>query len=216
MWKMKIMKRLLVSVVLMVIAQVMQAQTWAEWTQQKETQKKYLIQQIAALQVYLGYAKTGYDIANKGLTVIGKIKKGDFDLHDQFFASFRYTKPAIASSPKVAAIIARQIQILKETSKTLTGVDATDALTPEEKSGAKKTFENLLISCTEVLNELLLLTSSTELSLKDDERLKRIDALYQDMESKAAFCFSYSTELGLVATQRLSEKVEIRFSREIK
>ncbi|MBK8310917.1 MAG: hypothetical protein IPL04_08535 [Chitinophagaceae bacterium] len=32
-------------------------QTLAEWTQQKKTQKKYLLQQIVALQVYIGYAK---------------------------------------------------------------------------------------------------------------------------------------------------------------
>jgi len=34
----------------------LQAQTFAEWFQQKKTQKKYLLQQIAALQVYIGSA----------------------------------------------------------------------------------------------------------------------------------------------------------------
>ena len=33
------------------------AQTWEEWFEQKETQKKYLRQQIAALTVFLDYAK---------------------------------------------------------------------------------------------------------------------------------------------------------------
>ncbi|MBK8088802.1 MAG: hypothetical protein IPK31_13170 [Chitinophagaceae bacterium] len=33
------------------------AQTLNEWVNQKSTQKKYLLQQIAALQVYIGYAK---------------------------------------------------------------------------------------------------------------------------------------------------------------
>ena len=39
------------------------SQKWDEWFKQKKTQKKYLIQQIAALKVYLGYLKEGYDIA---------------------------------------------------------------------------------------------------------------------------------------------------------
>ena len=40
-----------------------QAQTFNEWFRQKATQKKYLIQQIAALQVYLDYVQKGYAIA---------------------------------------------------------------------------------------------------------------------------------------------------------
>ena len=43
------------------------AQTLAEWVSQKVTQKKYLLQQIAALQVYSGYLSKGYSIAKDGL-----------------------------------------------------------------------------------------------------------------------------------------------------
>lgn len=56
-------------------------QTFHEWFRQKKTQKKYLIQQIAALKVYLGYVQKGYSIAQKGLTTVSNIKKGNFDLH---------------------------------------------------------------------------------------------------------------------------------------
>jgi hypothetical protein len=201
---------------MLIYSSVIHAQNWQEWTQQNKTQRKYLLQQIAALQSYLEYAKKGYAIADNGLKVIGKIKKGDFDLHDEFFISFRYTKPAIASSAKVAAIINRQLQIINESKKTIKAIDETDAFAPDEKTQGKKAFQNLLSSCIEVIVELVLLITYKELSLKDDERLKRIDALHEDMESKAAFCFSYSTELGLLAMQRLTEKLEIEYSRKIK
>ena len=203
-------------IAMLVFSSVTHAQNWQEWTQQNKIQRKYLLQQIAALQVYLGYAKQGYETADKGLKVIGKIKKGDFDLHDEFFSSFRYTKSAIASSVKVAAIINRQIQILNESRKTIKAIEETEVFTQEEKSGGKTALQNLLSSCIEVIGQLVGLTTSRELSLRDDERLKRIDALHQEIESKAAFCFSYSTELHLLATQRLSEGVEIEYSRKIK
>ncbi|MCH5688762.1 conjugal transfer protein TraI [Niabella sp. W65] len=52
------MKKILLFLLLVVSAgSNLQAQTFAEWFQQKKTQKKYLLQQIAALQVYIGYAK---------------------------------------------------------------------------------------------------------------------------------------------------------------
>ena len=49
------------------LATTVRAQTFAEWFQQKSTQKKYLLQQIAALQVYAAYYKAGNNIAHNGL-----------------------------------------------------------------------------------------------------------------------------------------------------
>ena len=48
------MKKLLIMFLLGMLATTTQAQTFAEWFKQKKTQKKYLVQQIAALQVYIG------------------------------------------------------------------------------------------------------------------------------------------------------------------
>src|SRR3546814_4811730 len=58
-----------------------QATKWKEWFRQKKTQKEYLVMQIAALQAYIQVAKRGYEIAKTGLTTIGNIKDGDFNLH---------------------------------------------------------------------------------------------------------------------------------------
>ncbi|MGB4400952.1 MAG: hypothetical protein WBJ10_16380, partial [Daejeonella sp.] len=58
------------------------AQTWDEIFKQKETQKKYLVQQLAALKLYAGYLKKGYDIADKGISSIKAFSNGEFKLHD--------------------------------------------------------------------------------------------------------------------------------------
>ena len=65
------------------------AQTVNEWVNQKSTQKKYLLQQIAALQVYINYAKKGYNIVSGGINTIRDIKKGDLNLHNTFFSSLK-------------------------------------------------------------------------------------------------------------------------------
>lgn len=72
------------------------AQTWEEWFRQKETQKKYLLEQIAALQVYIDYAQKGYKIASNGLEIIEQIKTGDLNQHQVFFNSLKRINPAIA------------------------------------------------------------------------------------------------------------------------
>ncbi len=49
--------------------------------------------------------------------------------------------------------------------------------------------------------------------MKDDERLKRIDALYNDMQDKYTFVQSFSNEAKLLATSRISEQNDIQTSR---
>ena len=54
---------------------------------QNATQQEYMIAQIGLLQTYLGYVKKGYDIAKKGLILIGDIKQGSFSVHNGVFTS---------------------------------------------------------------------------------------------------------------------------------
>src|SRR5438093_6658250 len=108
------MKKLLIILILStVVMKDCAAQTFSEWFEQKETQKKYLIEQIAALQTYLGYVQKGYSIAQKGLTTISNIKNGEFNLHTDYFNSLRSVNPNIKSCAKVADIIAMQLRIVQ-------------------------------------------------------------------------------------------------------
>src|SRR5258706_12690912 len=81
-------------------------QTTEEWTEQKKTQIKYLLQQIAANKIYIDYLEKGYQIAHGGLQTIQNIKKGDFNLHIGFLDSLKKINPAIKNWAKIADIIA--------------------------------------------------------------------------------------------------------------
>lgn len=62
----------------------LQAQNIEEITQQKATQRKYLLEQIAAYRLYAGYLKKGYEIAQQGLSLVHTIqdkKQGDDEHH---------------------------------------------------------------------------------------------------------------------------------------
>jgi hypothetical protein len=49
----------------------------------------------------------------------------------------------------------------------------------------------------------------------DDERIKRIDQLYTDMQDKYSFCQSFGEECSVLAIQRLSEQNEILMSKKL-
>lgn len=189
------------------------AQTFDEWTNQQSTQKKYLIQQIAALQVYLGYAKKGYNIVTGGINTIHNIKNGDLNLHRDFFNRLQNVNPAIRRYAKVADIIAYQVKIIKQAKLVLQQIRETKQFTEAELNYCKQVFDTLLDECIKTVEELILVTTSGELEMKDDERLNRIDGLYVDVQDKYSFACSFSEDMGLLAVQRLGEQMEINRSK---
>lgn len=208
------MKKILIAAVLVcVFIKPLLAQTSEEWLNQKATQKKYLLQQIAALLVYIGYAKKGYNIVSGGLHTIRDIKKGDLNIHNTFFNSLKAVNTTIAKYQKVADIISYQLRIVKQAKETITYIQETKQFTPEEIEYNRKVFDFLLQECIESINELLAIITSGELEMKDNERLTRIDKLYTDMQDKYTFCFVMSEDMALLAAQRMGEYREIQKSK---
>lgn len=189
------------------------AQTFNEWFKQKKTQKKYLLEQIALLKVYIDYARKGYQIVNDGLGVIRKIKKGDFNLHEGYFTSLKSVNPKIKGYGKVAAAIALQVRIIKETAKALIAMRESGQFTADEINYSEKVIERLLTDCLNCINDLYVVITANQLEMKDDERIKHIDRLYADMQNKYSFCATFNEETGVLAMQRQSESIEVKYSK---
>jgi hypothetical protein len=208
------MKRIiLLSVIAALIFSKLNAQAVNELLNQKSTQKKYLLQQIAALQVYISYAKKGYNIVSSGINTIRDIKKGDLNLHSTFFNSLRSINPKISRYAKAADIITYQMRIIKLAKQTLQSIREANQFTAEEAAYCKKVFDALLDDCVESIDELLAVITPDKLAMKDNERLTRIDKLYLDMQDKFTFCNAMSEDIGILALQRMSEKIEINQSK---
>ena len=207
------MKRLLILLLFAILSTTTKAQTFAEWFQQKTTQKKYLLQQIAALQVYIGYVQKGYSVAKQGLTAISDIKHGEFNLHKDYFNSLKTVNPKIKNYSKVADIIALQVKIIKTYKEAIKHVKQSEAFNAKEIIYVNGAFERLLDDCSETIDALIVVTTSGELEMKDDERLKRIDALYSEMQDKYTFAQAFSKEAKLLAASRIAEQNDVKTMR---
>lgn len=198
---------------LAICARVAKAQTFAEWFQQKKTQRKYLLQQIAALQIYTGYLQKGYSIARKGLTAIGDFKNGEFNLHSDYFNSLKNVNPKIQNYSRVTDIISFQVKIVKTYDKTYLLAKKSNAFNADQIAYLFRVFSRLLDDCTVTIDELITLTTSGKLEMKDDERLERIDVLYNDMQNKYTFAKSFSNQTIELAASRVKEKNDVQISR---
>lgn len=189
------------------------AQTMDEWVNQKSTQKKYLLQQIAALHIYIGYAKKGYNIVSGGVNTIRDIKKGDLNLHNTFFSSLKTINPKISRYAKVADIISYQVRIIKLIRQTLQSIREANQFSVQEIEYCKKVLDALLDDCIQSVTDLLIIITPDKLQMTDNERLTRIDKLYLDMQDKFTFCNVISEDISLLALQRLTEQIEINRSK---
>lgn len=202
------MKKILIMLALAGCTASLRAQTFDEWFRQKETQKKYLIQQVAALQVYIELAQKGYAIAKEGLDVIGSFKEGELDLHTGYFNSLKNVNPKIKQYAKVADIMAMQERIVQTCNQTRRRVQQSDVFNGEEKGYIGRVLDRLLDGCSNVLDELLNVATDGKLKMMDNERLERIDMLYQEMMGQYTFSQSFSNETLLLAMSRIKENNE--------
>ncbi len=207
------MKRLFILVLFVILSSGTKAQTFAEWFHQSATQKKYLLQQIAGLQLYIGYIQKGYSIAKQGLNTISYIKHGEFNLHKDYFNSLKEVNPKIKNYSKVADIILLQMNIVKVYKEAARQIKQSKSFSASEITYINSVFERLLDDCTKTIDELITVTTSGQLEMKDDERLKRIDRLYNDMQTNYVFVQSFSDEAKLLAASRTREQNNIQSSR---
>jgi hypothetical protein len=209
------MKKILIIFIVVFCAENLSAQTWAEWFRQKATQKKYLLQQIAALKVYSGYLSKGYSIAKNGLNTIKGIKNGDLLQHTNYFSSLVKVNPKTKRYAKVADIIALQISISKQSAAAIKDFRNNHHFTSTEINYLQGVFNALLSDCAKKLDDLLNLISDGNLQMKDDERIKAIDNLYADMQDKQMFVRSFCNNAAGLSVQRSNEANDIIISKKL-
>lgn len=190
-----------------------QAQNTAEWLRQKNTQKKYLLQQIAALQIHLESIKKGYRIARTGLHAVSDLKNGEFNLHSLYIQSLKKVNPTIRKYGRIAEISATQVKILKDYKALKDRIQADGMYSRAELDYIDRALGSILDNCEQVISDLIDVLSDGKLELKDDERLERIDKLYNAMQENADLSRSFSYEVMGISQNRASIHLNIQSSR---
>jgi hypothetical protein len=167
-----------------------------------------MLKQIAKLEIYIIDLEKGYKIAQEGLTTIGEIKKGEFNLHSLFFSSLESVNPEIAKYSKIAVIISEQLSIISAFKSLIQHLNSSGTMTNAELQYVQSVYSNMTDESTKTLNALIEVITDGTLEMTDDERIKRIDVVYDDMEDKYTFSQRFCAKAGLLADQRNDEANE--------
>ncbi|MES2277915.1 MAG: hypothetical protein V4592_17945 [Bacteroidota bacterium] len=186
--------------------QLTEAQTFAEWFSQKKTQIKYLTQQIAALEQYGSYVKQGYQITQGGWNGIGNWVKGEFDLHSAYYSSLKQVNPAIKNDPKADSIIT-YAQLIPQEFDQLAGLAG---LNGDTRSYIGRVKTTVLTETDKDIAELQMVMTDGKAQLTDDERIKRLDAIYERVKDKLVFSGSFCNDVRMLIVQRNQELQDIQ------
>jgi hypothetical protein len=74
-------------------------------------------------------------------------------------------------------------------------------------------FTNLIELCKYAVDQLNMLLSPGNYQMTDDERIKSIDKLYNEMKDKYDFAKSFSNDIKILSLQQVKEKNEVQTSR---
>jgi hypothetical protein len=178
------------------------AQIFGGFFNQGATQKQYLLQQIAALQVYDGYLQKGYDIAKDGTGAISSIKNGDLSLHTGHIDSLKIVSNSVRNYSKVKGISQLQQQIITSHNKVYPELTQSKQLAAKELANFNIIYQAILVQSKTGLEELLLVITNGKLSLSDNERIAKIDKLYKEMQDLYGKEQKINNQMLALAAQR--------------
>lgn len=194
---------------------VSHAQSFSEWFRQKKTQEKYLIQQIAGLRVYAGYMKKGYDVFDKGSKTISKIKEGDFNMHDVFFSK------RIKLNPNLSDLVGNLgIEQLNNSIKSMGNYSKRFVFKTPDFSDKQTAYFNSVLVKTENETDKLFsnykeLITTNELTMDDEERLKRLVNLKQEYLSLYKFINLFDNQIRGYSQQLKAEQNDVTNTKKI-
>jgi DNA repair ATPase RecN len=173
------------------------------------------VQKLSQLKQMLADLKKGYEIVYKGYSTIKNISEGNFNLHQVFLDGLLEVSPAVRNYKKVADIISLQLRIVSEYKSAFKQFKENGKFTPDGIDYMGKVYSNLFDESIKNIETLTMIITSGTLRMSDDERLKQIDDLYEDMVDKLTFLRHFNNQTSVLALQRTREEKQINFSKKI-
>ncbi|MBV4359075.1 hypothetical protein [Pinibacter aurantiacus] len=196
------MKKLIVIILMAILA------IQAKATAQNQQIKVYL-QQIAANKAYIELLQKGYQIVKKGWKTIGDIKQVHFTMDGDFFKSLEAINPKVKNYAKVAASIVLLNSTKKQIQNLSNAVNTNNLFSASEKDYVSNVGTNVQSECVTQFDILQTIITDSQLKMSDDERIKRIEAVYDAAADVYSFVNAFVSDVQILVLQKTKEQKEV-------
>ncbi|MBW1654912.1 TerB family tellurite resistance protein [Flavobacterium quisquiliarum] len=171
------------------------------------------IEKLSQFKKILSDMKKGYELLSGGYKTVKDMTEGNFSLHKTFLDALMQVSPAVKNYKRVAEIVDYQISILKESRSGMNRFIKSGNFSGQEINYFEKVYGNLLNQSLRNLDELTMVITADKLRMSDDDRLKAVDDIYEQMQDKLLFIRNFNASSNVLALQRAKEKKDVDASR---
>jgi hypothetical protein len=186
------------------------AQTFAEWWKQKETQKRYMTEQIAALSAYGAVLREGYETVSQGLGLVHTLQDGDYSQHQGYFNSFASVNPQIKNHPEAEQALEIYVKTRLLTQQIPGKLFPSQYFTGPEEQVIRHVLLAIQKDCEQILNELGELLQEGRLQLSDTERLKQLSGMNHRMQEVYGYTVRFYQDCQYIGLSRQDESQAIQ------
>src|SRR5690348_15005321 len=153
------------------------------FAQSDETQQFVLhVQKLSQFRRILLDMKQGYEIISMGYNTIRDISRGNFNLHEAFLNGLLKVSPAVRNDERVGKIIRGQLRLVREYKSAFLFFKGEGCFSIQELGYMEGVYSRLIYESLKDLDELSTVLTAGKLRMSDEERLRAIDRIYDDME----------------------------------
>jgi DNA repair ATPase RecN len=164
------------------------------------------LEKLAQFKQILSDLKKGYEIVSVGYNTIKNISQGNFNLHKDFLDGLMQISPTVKNYKRVADIINYQIIIVKEYKRAFGRVKNDKNFNSQELEYLNRVYNNLFKQSLKNLDDLTTVVTANKLRMTDDERLKSIDDIFNEIQDKVMFLRHFNNNTTILAVQRAKER----------
>ena len=166
-------------------------------------------EKLKQLEEILDNMYKGYKILSDGYNRVKNIAEGNYKLHQVFLNGLFAVNPAVRNYKRVADIISYQQVLLKEYRRAYDRFKRDANFSDDELRYMENVYNYLVKQSLKNLEELAMIVTAAKLRMSDDERIQRIDRIYEDMEDKISFLRYFNNSTQMLAIQRAKENNDV-------
>jgi hypothetical protein len=175
--------------------------------QEQEIEQLILnIEKLLQFRQILADMKQGYEVLSQGYQLVKDISEGNFNLHKAFLDGLLEVSPAVQRYEKIAQIILMQGQLVNEYRVAFRRFSVSNLFNRQELDYIDRVYGQLLKTSVQQLGDLAAIITAGQLRMSDEERLKAIDALYDEMTEQLTFLRRFNNSTNVLLLQRLKER----------
>lgn len=176
---------------------------------QEATQLLLNYEKLKQLEEILDNMYKGYKILSQGYNRIKNIAEGNYSLHQVFLDGLFAVNPSVKNYKRIPLIINYQLVLMKEYKRAYERFRNDPNLTASELRYLESVYTYLVKQSLRNIEELTMIITASKLRMSDDERMRAIDRIFFDMESKLSFLRYFNNSTQLLALQRAKENDDV-------